>query len=95
MKESALDACSGSSKSIRPAFSSATASVPLSSSPTPFEAPFRSSSESFNSSSEGASSSGLGAFASEASGPPSTEIPMASPAASTSACIADIMAAET
>ena len=83
--ESAFAASSGSSRSISPAFSKATASVPLSSSPTPLDAPFLSSSESFNSSSDGASSSVLGAFASDASGPLSTEIPIASPAASTSA----------
>ena len=93
--ESAFARSSGSSRSISPALSSATASVPLSSSPTPLDAPSLSSSDSFNSSSDGASSSEAGAFASEASGLPSTEIPMASPAASTSAWIAVIIAAET
>ena len=93
--ESAFARSSGSSRSISPALSRATASVPLSSSPTPLDAPSLSSSDSLSSSSDGASSSADGAFASEASGPLSTEIPIASPAASTSACIAVIIAAET
>ena len=77
-----------------PAFSKASASEPLSSSPTPFPAACLSSSDSFNSSSEGASSSGFESGVS-AGGGPSAALPVAALDLSTSACIASITATGT
>ncbi len=81
--------CSALFKSIKPAFSNATASwVPLSSSPpTPFEAPFLLSSDSLISSPEGASSSPPLFLTSTPFLKSSKLTPVAELAASTSACM--------
>ena len=88
-KVSTFDNWVGSSKSIKPAFSNATASwVPLSSSPpTPFEAPFLLSSDSLISSPEGASSSPPLFLTSTPFLKSSKLTPVAELAASTSACM--------